>query len=595
MNASVGPKYNLSSAINIANKAGCDACTKTANESLNIANADVPGASRQESNSVLDKSGNAVLTAPARIANPLVNKDLRDQTSRCIYLDSLLNVGRDVQTFLGGIGNGSLSDALTHFQTAEAALANAPDSTINQQNLMSAGKQLADFLSRTSDQIRKTRQSCDSGIFDAAERVNTQTALLLDLNKKIDHAINNGFSSGSLEDARDACALAIAADMNMTTYSNGGNTWRVVTATDVTLVDGNTATPLTFTKSNILNSTAPLGGLFLGTTNITKDLSGGRIAALLEARDKTLPKLQAEIDELTLHIRDTVNAVHNQGGGFPPIGVLAGGRPIANPSAFFNGAGTIRVAVVDAQNGHYVDGADIDLSTLPTFNDVRAAINGISGITAAWDPVNQNLVLTADTMGQGIMMGPVGGDAIETTTGLGFSHYFGLNDFFITPGSYAGDGAAIADISAAIAVRADITTDPSRISRGSLDTAVTIDPANVALWSGASDVISKLNAAFSGTMTFNAAGNLPQSLTTITNYAKIIVTTESTSTNNLDSTIAGEKIALDDLEAKQSGISGIDVQDSFKKILEAQRALRASTFIIKVSNDMMDDILKLFR
>lgn len=592
MTSAVGtPKLNLSSAINIANKSSNDARTRTANESINIANADVPGASRQESVSVLDSNGKAVLTSPARISNPLVNKDLRDQTSRCLYLDTLFHVGRDVQTFLGGIHGTTLSNALNQFQTAQTTLANAPESLINQQNLMSAGKQLADLLSNTSNQIRATRQACDTGIYDAACRVNNHAQSILNLNQKIDYAVNNGFPSGSLEDARDACALAIAADMTITSYSNGGNTWRVVTATDVTLVDGINVVDLTFSKSNIMDSTAPLGDLFLGTTNITKDLSGGRIAAFLKSRDENLPKLQAELDELTLHVRDTVNSVHNQGGGFPPVNAFIGQRPIANTAAAFHGAGILRFAVVDAQNGHYVDGADIDLSTLATFDDVRGAIGSIPGVTAAFD-IAGRLTLTANNPGQGIMMAGLG-SATETTTNLGFSHYFGLNDFFVTPGSYAGDGAAIADISARIAVRNDIAADPSRISRGSLDITLPIQPGNVALWSGGCDVISKLNAAFNAPLQFNGAGNLPLSSMTITDYAKTIVTTESMLTNNLDSTIAAEKIALDDLEAKQSGISGIDIQDSFKKILEAQRALRACMFVIKTSNQMIDDILSI--
>lgn len=585
--------HTLSSAINIAHKAGTDARTRIAGESINIANADVPGASRQESSAVLDVNGNPTLTPMARIANPLVNKDLRDQISRCAYLETLLHVGRDTQSFLGNVGQGSLGHALNHFQTAQTTLANAPESAINQQNLVAAGRDLAGLLSTLSKQIRSVRQGCDTGIYDAVQRVNTQTNLMLTLNQKIDHAINNGFPSGSLEDARDTCAAAIAADMNITNYTNGGNMWRVVTGTDVTLVDGVNVGSLTFTKSNIMDSVAPLGDLFLGTVNITKDLSGGRIAALLKARDETLPKLQGDIDELTVHIRDIVNEVHNQGGGFPPVSTLAGQRPIINTAGTWNGTGTLRVCLVDIQNGHYVDGADIDLSALHTFEDVRTAIDGINGITAQWDGINHTLVITADNPGCGIMMGNAVGYAQETGTGLGFSHYFGLNDFFTTPGSYAADGAPIHDIGAKIAVRSDIVADPSRISRGRLDTTNPIHGDTVALWSGAFDVAADLSAALSSTMTFNGPGNVPTPPMTIADYAKTIVTRESTAVNNLDSTIAAEQTARDDLEAKQSGISGIDIQESFKKILETQRSLRAATFVIKVSNQMIDDILNL--
>src|SRR3546814_5368935 len=87
--------------------------------------------------------------------------------------------------------------------------------------------------------------------------------------------------------------------------------------------------------------------------------------------DRTLADFGSQFDQLAARLRDEINAVHNQGIGYPGSAALNGTTqlPLGAGTAV-NGTGVVRIGAVDA-NGDMVAGSiALDLSTGTTVADV---------------------------------------------------------------------------------------------------------------------------------------------------------------------------------------------------------------------------------
>ena len=119
-----------------------------------------------------------------------------------------------------------------------------------------------------------------------------------------------------------------------------------------------------------------------------------------------MPKLQKEIDRLSAVLKTQINTFHNQGTASPPPSILTGSHNFAATDAFA-GTGTARVAVLNQATGAVVEFVDVNLTGLgatATVNDVINAINaGLTGTPAALN-ANGQLVLTAQSTGQGFVI-----------------------------------------------------------------------------------------------------------------------------------------------------------------------------------------------
>lgn len=113
--------------------------------------------------------------------------------------------------------------------------------------------------------------------------------------------------------------------------------------------------------------------------NIKNRYTSGKIGALLELRDKLLPKTLGQLDNLAKNIKEEFNKIHNNGAGYPPPNKLTGTNLVTRDQVLgFDGK--IRVSVVD-DNGisvSTVPSLDLDLSALDTGRGAgKANLQGI--------------------------------------------------------------------------------------------------------------------------------------------------------------------------------------------------------------------------
>jgi hypothetical protein len=174
--------------------------------------------------------------------------------------------------------------------------------------------------------------------------------------------------------------------------------------------------------------------------------------------------------------------------------------------------------VIDRTDGSTALAFQVDIGAAADENALAAQINsGLGALGSAAIGADGNLEITLANSAQGLAIAEGDSEISFADAGgrdrdYGFSHYFGLNDLLVQNGGRPSD----------FAVRADIQSDPSRLSTARLD--VTASPLSATL-GGAGDNrgVQALADALSSARPVIARGGLPAKSVTLATYAGDII------------------------------------------------------------------------
>ncbi len=560
--------------------------------SNNVANSTTEGYSRKTITAVsqvLDSKGAGVLSSSlTRKVDENLIRDLRTQTSDFGYLDSRTQFLKIMQDMFGSLAsNSSLSASLTDLSNKIEALATLPEDSALRQTLLSSATAVTRQLNEMSDTIQTQRAIADNQIAEAVTDLNSRLGRVKDLNDRIARATALNQSTAELEDARDIAISDVANLVDITTFKRSTGEIIVMTKSGRVLVDSFAATvahtPVSGMDASIAYP-ATINGLTIDGFDVTTEIKGGRIGALIDIRDTTLPNLQAELNALATQLRDQVNAVHNDGVGFPAPNTLTGTTTVAGGDAFA-GTGIVRIAVVDANGNAVAAPLDLNLVGLADVDAVAAAINGspLAGdITATI--VGGKLVINADNANNSVAINE--GTSSVGGSNRGFSHYFGLNDFFI--------GDSTVSLARNIAVRADIISNPNLISRGQLSEAV-LGVGSAAITAGGNAVVTRLAAAFTSDFTYAAAGKLPPGSVRFHEYATMILAENANETARSEDARTFRNTVLNDVKFRAQSVSGVNIDEEMANLVVLQNQFAAASRVISVTAELMELLTQLGR
>jgi len=577
--------------------------------SNNIVNANVEGYTNKVSKLetvVLGGIGAGVrATMPIRIVDESKINLLKESTSTVAWLSVKADSYFNLEHALGGIDSQtSLSGMLGKFQNAIAELSKAPSNAGRRNDLLSTAQELCTSLKTIGSALQERRSYYDRSISESVALVNDKLKEIEKLNSDITLNKALGQAYGDLEDQRDRAIRAVSEHMNISTFKTETEAIFISTKTGRALVTG-AAKNLSFNPTMGIDAGATypsvIGPITIDGIDITTEISTGKIAAFVEQRDSILPKLQLDLDTLTVNLRDTVNQIHNQGCGFPPAKTLTGQRAFMTPSTpgSFTGTGTIRIAVIDNTTNTYIEALDLDLTTVTTPEGVRAAIDAMANVSATWS--NNKLKLDAINANYGIALvsttTPAASVQLPSTATQGFSHYFGLNDLFITPDKVAEDGNSIAGITRLISVRSDILATPSLISSGKIDGSLSVQPlpTTSALYEGDRSVMQLLFDKMNEKVSFAASGNFSVRSDTLKDFANEIISFTALQANQTKTRLTTENEIQDRLKESIGAISGVNVQEQVTGMIAEQRLYQTSVAVIKASREMFDQLMEAFR
>ncbi len=447
----------------------------------------------------------------------------------------------DVLGTLTSDGSGdTLATNLSALESTLDELAATPESaTLNSQALANLDDALAN-LRTSSDDVAALVADAETSIAGSVTDANDLLKEIHGLNQLIVRAQANGQPTATLEDQRNAAVTELAEHLDVSTFVDSEGAMNVYTGGGQVLV-----------ASQVHELSLDDGAVVVNGKDITNALQSGKLAALVDLRDTTLPAIQAGLDALAVSLRDTLNAVSNLGSTVPPPNTLTGTRAVSATDAL-SATGTLRVAVTDGDGGVTAT-SDIDLSTVGTVNDLLTALNGISGLSASLDSFGYLVLTAAD--GVAVAGGDVGGDSL--------SGYFGLNDLV------AGSGAA------------DMSARLPTLPTGQMSTAGTLAAGAVAVTMGSGALAQSMADAMRKADLGGQAGNLVADVGTRLNTANMRATSAET--------------ALTTLTASFQSRYGVNVDEETARISELENSYSASAQVLSAVQSMFDDLLNAVR
>lgn len=595
---------------------------KTDNEGNNLANIQTPGYTNKviETTSVMvDGLGAGVRVGPAkRLLEANLAKESRDQISVATHLDVTSTLLKQIEKEFGSIGDkNALPDLIKNFSNACDRLATSPTDSLARKDVIRAADTFSQEISRISHQIQKLRQDVDAKIATGVKDINLNLENIYSLNKTIIRNAGAGQSTADLEDIRDISLRTIAKHIDISTSVSDSGAMYIQTASGHALLFP-AVIPISYTSTTVMNATSaydpdPVVSTINAITvsdeagntyDITTGIKEGDIAAYLEMRDTRLPNLQQQLDKLSADFRDGVNKIHNLGTGVPPPTTLTGSTVFVDPTVdTFQGAGTVRLALVDKVTGQMVGGNtyDLDLTTLGSVSISALAGNlqgGLSplsgGFTATCDAsTNNKLVLDTGSANIGLAIVPLAGGATENITGRGFSHYFGLNDLILSTGHGVQGAVPDPGISQTLSVRADIVANDQYLSRGQLSQSLVppLSPERLVTL-GDGSVMTSLVIEMTTPKLFTVAGGIQNSTLNYIDYGATIITTHANLTKNMELRAASEtnrQAALDYAIGEQSGV---DMQRAFANLMELQQAYAANVHVITHMRTLFSELMQ---
>ncbi|MDF2781883.1 MAG: flgK [Geminicoccaceae bacterium] len=621
---------NALSGLNVAQQA----LSVTAN---NVANANTPGYSRKVLNQeavVLSERGAGVRSTDiARITDAFLTEEIRRQSSIAGQSEAVRRYQDLLQLAFGAPGDSrDLAVQIGGLQVALDALATSPETSAAGLQLLSAIDEVARVIGGLAGQVQALRGDADQEIGRTVAAINAEIEAIDDLNDEIQRLAHLGQINPELLDRRDALIRSLAEKIDVRTYTQGNGTLALYTAGGETLLDS-TPRVLVYDPANLVAqdtsfdpiaifrptqldpaSGQPLdpsagvtlvsGGVRAALTpelqndtladadqQITSRVRSGRLAGLLEIRDRTLPDLDDQLQELAAGLRFALNAAHNDATPVPPPAELSGSRTDLSDFAAATRSGSATFAVIDTTDGSTLLAFQIDVGAVADETALAAQIDAALGaFGSAAIGADGNLEIALAGSGQGIAI--AGGDSsirVADAAGrdrdYGLAHYFGLNDLLVD------DGARPSEF----AVRADIAADPALLGTARLDVAA--GPPLVATLGGDGDNrgAQALADALAAMQPMIARGGLSARSVTLATYAGDIIAHSAVLAQSAERAAIRDRALADQLEYRAAAVSGVNLDEEMARMVQLQQAYSVAARMIAVTDELFDELLGLAR
>ena len=279
----------------------------------NIANVNTPGYSRRvvdfqevPPDDPYDAGGGVDVAGVRAQRDRLIERRIEQETSGAQREAAAAELLAVAELALGAPGLG-IDARLSEFFDSFARLADAPTSAVARQEVLLQGAALATAFREAASRFSAVQRDADRRIEDSVDEINDIATRLAVLNESLAGASASG-ATLHVEDEQTTLINRLAAltEISVIDRADGGVD---VDIAGRTLVVGNSAYALTATP------VGPEGRITvsIGGTNITSELTGGRIGGLLRVRDVNIPAYLQALDEQAFALADAVNTLHAAG------------------------------------------------------------------------------------------------------------------------------------------------------------------------------------------------------------------------------------------------------------------------------------------
>ncbi len=241
---------------------------------------------------------------------------IRDASGRLQAYTVQDKASAQIQQLLGKPNDpATIGRSFQAFAEAFAKLAAQPNQSA--AGAVQAATQLTQKLSSTTTQIQGLRGQADQQLGVAVGQANSLLRQIADANQRIAVGAVNGISTKILAQDRDTALDNLAGLLNIGSFARTDGTASVFAGKNTQLVGDGAATlgytpATTAVDPSMSLAGGSLSGLTVNGADIGGELSTGRIPALLQLRDGTLPDLQSQVDTLAQTLQSRVNQAANR-------------------------------------------------------------------------------------------------------------------------------------------------------------------------------------------------------------------------------------------------------------------------------------------
>lgn len=285
--------------------------------STNIANVQTPGYTRkilpQSVRSVADVAVGVRADAVIRKVDLFLSRDLWTQISSVGGLDTSIYYLDQIQKFHGSPdGETAISAEIAALKDKFSALSDDPNNAYLLNAVINQATDVADKFNDFSDLISKLRNDAEDEMGATVTKVNSLLIQVSEQNRQVQANRNQGRSTANFEDLRDNAIQELAQYIDLSFFQRGDGVMVIQTTSGIQLADER-ANSLFFEKSNLGPEKyypATANGLYLNgdpdedpnAIDLIPYNLGGKLGALIDMRDETLPRYQAQIDEMAFRL-----------------------------------------------------------------------------------------------------------------------------------------------------------------------------------------------------------------------------------------------------------------------------------------------------
>jgi flagellar hook-associated protein 1 len=599
----------------------------------NVANAETPGYVKksviQVAGSTGDYGSSVLLNGVDRQIDEYLQTQLRTETSGAAYADTRSTYLANLQNVYGNPDeSGTIENAFNKLLTAFQGLSTSPDSQSARISAVSAAQTMAQTLNATTEGIQALRANAEMGINDSILTANNAMARIAAINSQLQSNGQADAATATLLDQRDQYLTQLSGLVDIRVVTNQQNQVTVFTNSGVQLVGTEAArlnfnpqgtmTPNTLYNSDPTKSTVgtitisfPQGGSYdLVSTN---SIRSGKIAALLELRDTTLVKAQAQVDQFAAAMSSALSDRTTAGVAAPPAVLPQAGYDI--DLAGLQSGNVIHVTYRDNTSGltHNLSIVRVDdpsvlpLSNTATLdpNDEVLGVNFAGGMASVVAQLNTALGASADLQfsnpsgltlrvlddGAPNQSDVLAASVTKTVSSL-TSGNVQLPLFTDNGGLYTGAlsayGAQQTGLAGRISVNVGLIADPSRMI------VFSTSPLTGSGDSARSDFI--LNQLQLGNYRYSPQTGIGTNAApftgTLTNFAKQFISQQGESASVAKQLADGQNVVLNTLQNKVSEASGVNIDDELAHLLALQNAYSANARVMSSIKQMFDTLMQ---
>lgn len=520
----------------------------------NIANASTPGYTRQV---VIQGAAQAQnfgygyvgqgteVLGIQRVYNEILSRQVSSSLSSSSEMSAYAAQMQYIDNLLSNTSAGLAPVVQSFFASVQTASAN-PGDPASRQTLLSQAQSLASRFQALGSRLAEIEGDVNSEVNASVGLINSYSQQLLQLNKNIEAALNNGVGPpNDLMDQRDQIIAELSKQVKVDVVEQQDGTYNVFIGNGQPLVVGKNR----YTLSTIRSESDPSrmevgyngnsGTVILGSNS----LSGGKLGGLVQFREKSLDSIRGQLGTIALTLAETFNAQHML--GYDKTGNAGG--------VFFNVPGPLV-----SSNVNNTGDAVLDVSI-----DSAGALNG-SNYRLAYDGTNY-ILTRLDTGGvQTFASLPQTVDGLEINIAGGSMQTH--DSFLIKPAIMAANGFSVA------------ISDINRIALAELPTAGNADNGNALKLAALQTALTMAD----GTTSYEGA------------YGQL-VSLVGNKTNELKIMSAAEEGMLEGAINAQQAFSGVNLDEEAANLIRYQQAYQAAGKMMQIASQLFELLLTIGR